>query len=339
MNKRKQAGKSGAGRIGRMVVLALALAAALVMTGCNEDDCVSCVKTPEPPVVPVGVTSVSGDNEVTVYWYDISYYPYDGTYNSNVVSYAIYSRFYEEGDLNNPDREFYYIGEVSWDENFDWDTGLHWFVDTDVQNGYQYEYAVAAVNAAGLESALSYEAVIDAPLPMSPPGTFVEVFDSLNGSSRELGGFDFSRAGENPQDLYAGRVDPNAVDSTADIRVYFEGSVPYVERTSENVRIQDFGVFLDAHENLVFEGVSWAPADGYSSTGKLELIDGHIYVVELYDPVARVYHYAKFGIVGIAPTVSVRLVWAYQLIDGLPELKAPETPGDADTPMQFIRFQ
>lgn len=321
-----------------LLALVLSVVGLMAASGCNQEDCVSCVGTIDPPVVPVGVTSVSGDNAVTIYWYDISYSPYDGRYNENVVGYVVYYRDFNEGDLDDPNREFYYLGEVAWDENFDWESGLHWLVDTGAVNGYEYEYAVSAVNAAGMESALSYEAVIDAPLPMSPPGTFVEVFDSINGSNQALGGFDFSQAGETPQSLYAGRVDPNAVGSPADIRISFEGTVPYVERTSTDVRLQDFGVFTDSLGNLIFEGVSWAPADGYSHTGKLELVKGHVYVVELYDSATQSLHYAKFGVVGIAPTVSVQIVWAYQLIPGLPELMAPEAPQMPESKPRFVRF-
>ncbi len=310
----------------------------LGLAGCNNEDCVSCVSTLEPPVVPTGVYSVSGDNSVSVYWYDISYSPYDGRYNENVVSYVVYSRFFEEGDQYDPNREFYFIGEVDWDQNFDASTGQHWFDDLDAENGFQYEYAVTAVNAAGTESALSFEFVADAPLPMSPLGSYVEVFDSRAGSAQDKGGFDFSRAGENPLDLNSGRVDPNAVDSSADIRIYFEGSVPYVERTTQNVQIQDFGVFSDTEGNLVFDGVSWAPTEGYSSTGKMELITGHIYVLELFDPATQDLHFAKFGIVGVGATVSVRLVWAYQLIPGLPELKAPDMPDPVQRNTQVVRF-
>ncbi len=324
---------------GWCLLLALVLVAMTMgLGGCNNEDCVSCVSTLDPPVVPTGVYSVSGDNDVTVYWYDIAYSPYDGRYNENVVSYAVYSRFFQEGDQFDPNRDFYFIGEVAWDQNFDPTTGQHWFDDLDAENGFQYEYAVAAVNAAGFESALSYEFVADAPLPMSPLGTSVELFDSRAGANQDKGGFDFSRAGENPLDLNAGRVDPNQVGSLADIRIYFEGIVPYVERTNQNVKIQDFGVFTDPQGNLVFEGVSWAPSEGYSSTGKLELINGHIYVVELFDPTSQEFHFAKFGIVGIASTVSVQTVWAYQLIPGLPELKAPELPDPVQRQTRVVRF-
>jgi hypothetical protein len=301
-----------------VLVLGFVLLAAL-LAGCESDDCVNCVELP-PPVVPTGVHSISGDQEIIVQWYDISYAPYDGAFNENVVSYAIYSRFYQPGDENDGSREFFFIGEVAWDENFDPGTGLHWFYDTDVAHGEQYEYAVAAVNAAGRESALSFELVTDAPLPMSPldgQGWHIPLtlFDG-NGATSEASGFDFERAAGNQSSLNAGRVNP--ATEYADIVVAFENNIPYVTANPATVKLQDFGVFSGSG-GLVFEGVSWAPADGYSQTGKAELIPGHIYVLEIRNPSL---HYAKFGVTGRS-SGAVDIIWAYQTIAGLPELKAP----------------
>ena len=296
----------------------------VALAGCQGDDCVNCVELPAP-VVPTGVHSISGDDVVIVQWYDISYPPYDGDYNDNVVSYIIYSRYYAPGDENDPSREFYRIGEVAWDENFDPVTGLHWFEDLEAVNGEQYEYAVAAKNAAGQESALSYELVTDAPLPMGLNP--VELF-AVNGDNSHLAGFDFSA-------LDHGRVDPTTPGTTADIQIEFDGGIPYVVTTRPSVHIQDFGVFTDGSGDLIFEGVSWAPADGYSNTGVLELVRGHIYVLEIVDydgPQVEVY-YAKFGVVQIGAQ-SVQIIWAYQTIQGLPELSVPQdpSPGQDDHP-------
>jgi hypothetical protein len=309
----------------RPALLALAaLLAVFLLAGCESDDCVNCVELP-PPVVPTGVHSISGDNLVIVQWYDISYHPYDGQYNPNVEAYYIYSRYYSEGDENNPGREFYYIGEVAWDENFDPSSGLHYFYHYDAVNGERYEYAVTAVNASGRESALSYEFVIDAPLPMglSP----VELFDVDVDASRS--GWDFSR-------LDAGRVDPTVQGSTADIRIVFNGGVPFVQTARSTVYLQDFGVFLDGEGYLYFDGVSWAPLDGYSYTGTSELIIGHIYVVEIRDPIDGI-HYAKFGVTDITPD-SVDIIWAYQTIPGLQELSVPEKPEVTDLKPVTISF-
>ena len=302
---------------------------ALALVGCSEEDCLNCVELPAP-VVPTGVHSISGDNEVIVQWYDISYSPYDGEYNENVVGYAIYSRYFTEGDENDPGRSFGSdpIGYVAWDENFDPYSGLHWFYDLAAVNGERYEYAVTAVNAAGRESALSFEFVVDAPLPMGQ----TDIFDA--GTTAALGGFDFSA-------LEGGRMNPDTPGTTADIRVVFAGDVPYVESVRPlEVRILDAGVHTwiddDGNVRFDFEGVSWAPWDGWSLTGRLELVAGHIYVVEIIEPndnpeTDGPLHYAKFGVEAVNvlnPAARfIRMPWAFQTIVGLPELSVPDPIG------------
>jgi len=328
------AGGKTAGKLFLVVVVALLVA----LAGCESDeDCINCVELP-PPVVPTGVHSISGNNEVIVQWIDIAYAPYDDSYNENVTSYLIYSRFYRNGDEFNPDRTFDPIGEVAWDENYDGSSGLHWFYDVEAVNGEQYEYAVAAVNAAGRQSALSFEFVADAPLPMSPVNglgwfTPVEIFDT-NGGSANLSAFNFRTAGLNPTVLTAGRVSPA---STHHIKISFEGGIAYAIARAASTRLQDFGSFNDGSGNVIFEGVSWAPADGYSRTGKIELIAGHVYVVEIVGPAVGELHYAKFGINALN-TGSVDLIWAYQLIAGLPELKVPERDSDPEIKPQLIKL-
>lgn len=327
--------------LSRSVVMAVLMVIMVVLlAGCESDeDCLNCVDLP-PPVVPTGVHSISDDNLVIVQWYDISYYPYDDSYNENVAEYWVYRRDYEEGDGSDPDREFFLLAETGWDEFYDPNTGLHWFEDYSVQNGYQYEYAVCSVNAAGLQSALSYEFVVDAPLPMSPfyNGSYlsVELIDGNDGTTADSG-FDFARAASNQGNISEGRVDP--ATQTYDIKIMFENNVPYVETNPARVLLQDFGVFT-SNGSLIFEGVGWAPADGYSQTGKLELVAGHIYVVEIHEPEL---HYAKFGVTGTqAGTAStpgsVDIIWAFQTIPGLPELKAPEDLETCPTKPQMVSF-
>ncbi|MEN8007176.1 MAG: hypothetical protein ABFS42_09175 [Candidatus Krumholzibacteriota bacterium] len=337
--KRAKENTTGSTWLKSAVMAAVLIALVALLAGCESDeDCLNCVEPPigelPPPVVPTGVHTISGDNLVIVQWYDISYAPYDGTYSPNVEKYVIYSRFFEEGDQNDPNREFYYIGEVAWDENYDDYTGLHWFDDIEVENGFRYEYAVAAVNAAGKESALSFELVLDAPLPMSPyvNGNYiaVELFDG-NGAQANKSGFDFAKAAANQGNINAGRVDPTV--DPADFVIYFENGVPYVDANPSRVVLQDFGVFTSGG-SLIFEGVSWAPADGYSQTGKIELVAGHIYVVEIR---GQALHYAKFGVTGTYQD-TVDIIWAYQTIPGLPELKAPEDLETGPAKPQIVSF-
>ncbi len=294
-----------------LLPLGLALALAWALSGCSSDDCATCV---EPaPVAPTSVYSESGDNQITLYWSDFA------EIYSTVDRYQVFSRFYQNGDENDPNRTFYLIDEVAVGQNYDPDLHQYSYVDNaaDVENGVDLEYAVRAVSASGQAGDLSYELVIDTPLPMS--ASPVELFDA-GGANGNLGGFDFSR-------LDNGRVDPNAVGTSADVRVVFRDGVPYLEAVRTEVHLQDFGVFSGGNGQLDFAGVSWAPTDGYSAAGVLEMIAGHIYVVEITNEPAGETHYAKLGVTSIVPaTQSVEVMWAYQLVNGLQELRVPDEP-------------
>lgn len=331
-------GDRTARRLAPTMILMAVLAPLLFLAGCSDDDCLNCVDL-EPPVVPTGVHSISGDGYVIVQWNDLVYAPYDGNYNENLVSYEIYRRNYEFGDEYDPDRTFdpEPLAIVDWDENYDAGSGLHWYVDDFVTNGLQYEYAVASVNAAGARSALSFEFVVDAPLPMSPldtQGWFVPlaIFDG-NALGATGYGFSFWRAAAQPGSLNAGRVTPGPGVS-ADLEFFFTSGVPYVTMGGPQVRMQDLGDFSDSSGNVLFEGVSWAPVNGYSVTGTLELVPGHVYVVEIATGTGAV-HFAKFGVASVGAGV-VNIIWAYQLIENLPELSAPV--GDREPSTDGPRF-
>lgn len=302
------------------------LAPGFFLAGCSNDDCLNCADLP-PPVVPTGVHSISGDGYVVVQWNDLVYAPYDGAYSPNLVSYEVYRRDYTFGDENDPDRTFdpVPVAVIGWDENYDAGTGLHWYIDEDVTNGLQYEYAVASVNAAGARSALSFEFVVDAPLPMSPLGNdgwFIPlpVYDGNLGGATGYG-FVFSRAASAPLLPAYGRVTPGIEVGAADLEFYFDAGVPYVTVGRSQVRIQDLGDYSDGAGHVLFEGVTWAPTSGYSLTGTLEIVAGHVYAVEIATGPGSV-HYAKFGVHSVGSGL-VNIIWAYQLIINLPELSVP----------------
>jgi hypothetical protein len=81
--------------------------------------------------------------------------------------------------------------------------------------------------------------------------------------------------------------------------------------------------------------VSWAPIDGYSRTGRLELVEDHIYVVQIGTGANP--HYAKFGVVGVG-TNTVDIIWAYQTIAGLPELSMPPEDSAGDLVPVVLKF-
>jgi hypothetical protein len=307
-----------------MAISLLGLLMLPLLASCESDDCVSCVEA--PPVAPTQVYSASGDGQITVYWND-----YPEIYSEDITGYYIWWRYFEPGDQNDPAREFYYLGEVAVGDNYDPASGQYFFVDDEVENAVDYEYAVSAYSPHG-ESYLSFEFVVDTPLPMSE--TPLTLFD-VDGASSQLAGFDFSLAGE--QGSYDGNgadgiVDPTQPGTTADIQVRFDDQgVPWLETLRGDVHVQDYGTYLDQAGELVFEGVTWAPEFGWSESGVLELIIGHIYVIEIYnEPNTGDVHYAKLGVVDVDQQAgSVRIMWAYQLVNGLPELSAPD-PRDRD---------
>jgi hypothetical protein len=284
----------------------LALLLALALAGCDED-CVSCLET-VPPAVPTGVYSVTGDHQVTVYW---SYLEYPDR------RYLVEYRVWRDDDA---DGEFDFLGAVPVEEPYD-DLSYR-FVDTDVTNGHDYEYAVSSVNEAGVESELSYETVIDTP---RPEGSGLELHDVAVHST--LSGFDFSALG--PE----GRMDPLVLGTTADVYVAFAAGIPYLNAARDQVKLQDYGTFLeeiyDEDGQLVdtvvrLDWVDWAPGEGYSQTGMAELIYGHAYVIEIREPATGDLHYAKLAVTGISATSGLVVVdWAYQGVPGLPELSVP----------------
>jgi len=292
-----------------------------LLAGCEEDECATCVEL--PPVAPTQVYSESGDGRITVYWND-----YPEIYNPDIEGYAIWSRFFQNGDELNPAREFYLIGEVAVGQNYDPDTGQYFYHDLEVDNAVDYEYAVSAFTSTA-ESYLSFEFVVDTPLPMSESPLTIH---DVRGANAAQAGFDFSLAaefGSYEGNGAAGVVDPTAPGSGADLQVRFDDQgIPWAEVLRPQVRIQDAGTFVDASGGLDFAGVSWAPDRGWSGSGMVELIRGHIYVIEIFDEAGTgATHYAKLGLVGVDSTPGSRRVsvlWAYQLVEDLRELTAPE---------------
>ena len=330
--KTARAGEDGRQDLGHLlglVALALLFATLLAVSGCEDDECPVCLDTTPPPV-PTGVFSVTGDGAITLYW-NASVWEED---YSDLAAYYIYSS--REGGL---DATYYFEDEVAWDQNFEAGSGLHYYVFTEIWdpvtesvvpivNGQEYYFAVSSVDARGNFSALSVEEVRDVP---RPEGFDLDLIDYA--VDPETSGFDFSR-------LESGVMSPDD-PTTADVRILFDTSVPgdpvpYVESNWSGVEIQDFGTFVDAEDNVRLDWVDWAPVRGWSTTGRVELIWGHAYVVKIDDGGVN---YAKFAVTRIfTGSRSVRIDWAYQENVGERELIVPDDdrrlPGDI-TPIRF----
>ena len=118
----------------------------------------------EPPAIPRGVASFTGDGRVTVEWFPNG--------ERDLAGYRVWR------SLN--DSEFDLLAELSAD--------AFRYVDYDVRNGSTYFYAVSAYDYNDNESELSPEQVYDTP---RPSGSSVTLEDFALHPA--VSGFDFSR--------------------------------------------------------------------------------------------------------------------------------------------------
>lgn len=166
------------------------------------------------------------------------------------------------------------------------------FVDRDVRNGHTYFYAVTAIDVCGYESDLSRELVHDTPRPEG----FGAYLDDANGDVSARSGWDFSG--------YRALVWDH--DET-DVYFLISDGVPFLVAADMATDIQDAG-YID------FDGVDWAPERGWSPSGAVELIPGHMIVVWTRDN-----HFAKVRVESIGAG-RLTFDWAYQIDTGNREL-------------------
>jgi hypothetical protein len=267
----------------RIGLLLVGLVVSLGLTGCYEKDTVVYVDD-NPPAVPTGVYTITGDGEVEVLWYPVR--------EDDVDGYGVYRSF----DANGAYQRIATLRDPLAD----------YYVDRSVQNGQTYYYAVDAFDRAGHESALSYETAFDTP---RPAGTGIVVYAQ---------DFDDTRSGIDFSDYHTASfvTDWDALDAN----IYFHrlGNVLYAKGWLVGVYwndIQDLG-YTDSMDE-----VSWAPTMGWSvAPNGVELIEGHTYVVWTHDSYFAKFRVTD--LLGSPSTPSgARIDWAYQIDVNNPELR------------------
>ncbi|MCK4941212.1 hypothetical protein KAS45_03900 [candidate division WOR-3 bacterium] len=128
----------------KLLLNLIILCSILGLAGC----CYECIDN-EPPAVPRGLRSITGDGEVLLVWYSNT--------EPDLAGYRIYSSL-------TPTGLYYEIGA----------TNLDYFLDYGLINGQTYYYAVTAFDYDNNESELSYEIVYDTP---RPEGYNEQIFD------------------------------------------------------------------------------------------------------------------------------------------------------------------
>lgn len=266
------------------LVLGVAVATVFLVTGCAYEEPVV-----EPIVIHNGPPSAP-DGVFSVTGDGVVEICWNPNPEIDIAGYGIYWN-------DEPTGYFEHIATVS--------AKTTCFVDEDVTNGFTYYYAVLAFDKEGLESELSYDNVFDTP---RPEGANLVLFDYL-GQNNSLSGYDFSslsgaaQAWDEPStDVYFGA--PNGVPTL------------FADQGA-GVDVQDYG-----YVDLVY--VDWAPLAGWAPSGRVELVQGHSYIVRIVDQAGR-YNMAKFEVVSVSGT-SATVDWAYQIDSDNPEL-APGVGG------------
>ncbi len=157
-------------------------------------------------------------------------------------------------------------------------------------NGVTRYFAVSAYDRAGNESKLSQEDVFDTP---RPAGTGLVLNDNV--AAPATSGYDFSAfsvvAWDNPN---------------VDIYFSYGGTAYQMIAPFTDTDIQDAGYTQS------LDDVDYAPLSGWSNDGKVELIEGHSYIVRTTNSIET--HYAKFRVVALSPSPArVMVDWAYQI--------------------------
>ncbi|HET9887874.1 MAG TPA: hypothetical protein VFR10_10195 [bacterium] len=263
--------------------LAVLAALGLLSAGCDDNDTVVYNVTVRP-AVPTGVTTVTGDGFVDIYWNPV--------FQENVAGYGVYRSATLNGQYNR-------IATVTGVEsNFHRDTGL--------VNGVTVFYAVDAFDQQGNESDLSYEDAFDTPRPAGQNVTVAA--RQVNSGSSAIDFSDYAL--------------PTFVTSftAADADLFFQQSngVLYAKGT------QIAGVWNDIQDlgfTETMDDVSWSPAEGWSiALDGVELIVGHTYVVWTWDSYFAKFRVVQLlGPTIAAPTGAV-IDWAYQVDQNNPEL-------------------
>jgi hypothetical protein len=193
-----------------------------------------------------------------------------------------------------PTGEFELIGTSS-DESY---------IDYDVENGVTYYYAVTAVDVNGNESELSYENVYDTPRPERFDQS---LYDFL--VYPDDAGFDFSSGSVVTHNSLAADI---YIDYDIGLQAFF------INARDKDTDLQDMGYTQD------FDEIGYAPAEGWSFVGWVEVIVGHTYVIWTRDD-----HFAKMRVTAADYENNDNIVfdWAYQTASADPgrmELARPE---------------
>ncbi len=274
-----------------------------VLVGGCFDDTTGPARDVYPPAAPQGLYRVNGDEQVTLYWYPNT--------EPDLLGY----RIYEAPCASGSSCPYTQIGALDATSG----SQVVSYVVHGLVNGQPRYYAVAAVDRSGNESDLSYEDVRATPRPAGA-GAAIASFLVSPGTA----GWDFSAYGT----PYAVRSYDNP--ATDMFYGYYEDSLGY---QYHQVFVPYGTDIQDAGYATTMDAVGYAPDGGWSASGTVEAIAGHVYIVWTADN-----HFAKFRVNSAGPG-NVNFDWAYQTDLGNPELgaKRAHVEGAGPRPIVWLR--
>lgn len=297
------------------LLIGLGLAAPLA-GGCSDTEYV--YVDAGAPAIPAGVTSITGDGAVYVRWLPNK--------EPDLKGY----RIWWDGD---GDEEFEELARISaFEDGVYQDNGTATAADDFLEYedflGYEYNgtynsYAISAFDDQGNESELSWEYVLDVP---RPEGYSLRL--EARSAYPQFSGYDLSSLSEQPQAWN---------DVGTDFWFDFDNGVPRFYVPVTEARILDAG-FTSYNGFGGLDGVDYAPANGWSSTGVVEAIAGHTYVLRIRNGSSFGVddYYAKIWLDGFEAGGAL-LWWAYQEVPGERQFGQPR-PRD-DSPREFVSDQ
>lgn len=193
-------------KLTRLFVLLAFTLSLIVITGCDEN-CAD-YEDDYSPSIPAGVYSVTGDEQVTLYWAPVVEHDFD--------YYVVYRSDFPPGP---------YEEIATTEEAF--------YVDDGLTNGVTYYYSITSVDAYGNESELSIELVYDTPRPEGS-ATLTNYHDDASSAGFSFANEQVVDYNESSCDIY--------LEFDAVLDTYFIHCGRYL------TDLQDFGYTDDIHD-------------------------------------------------------------------------------------------
>ncbi|MBN2072128.1 MAG: hypothetical protein JW814_11795 [Candidatus Krumholzibacteriota bacterium] len=261
-----------------------------------------------PPSPPRGVYTVNYDLQVSICW------------EPNPEEDVRYYDIYRSEEL---DGLYDFIGYIE-DDYPSEDPWVYCYDDVTVTNGVRYFYSVVAVDAGNNDSTDPFGGDLTEIVSATPRFEGSVTLYDMN-VDPDNSGFDIED--------YTGSVPVNYLDAETDIyfAVTASGSIPQMLAMTPRVMIQDYG-FVD-YQAYGFDVINYVPADGWSPSGIVELIEGHVYIIRI--GTLDQYNYAKLW-VGEVTSETTTFLWAYQTDLNNRELVPGLTGGSGGSETELI---